>query len=308
MLLKREFDTSSTRTRIADARTGGQAPDMPGRGNGLLDPQWAKSGLDDSSDVSSPMVMVEDLHKHFDETVVLRGVNMQVKRGEVVCILGPSGTGKSTMLRCLNFLEEPTQGRIYIDGEPIGWCKGPKGKWVRQKPVELAAMRAKIGMVFQHFNLWPHKTTLGNVAEGLIQVKRLSHSQAEEVAMEFLAKVGMADKARARPSGLSGGQKQRVAIARAIAMQPKLILFDEPTSALDPELIGEVLETMQLLASEGRTMVIVTHEVEFAREVAHRVVFMDQGNILEEGTPDQVLRNPRQERTRQFLRRILREY
>ncbi|MGA8261896.1 MAG: amino acid ABC transporter ATP-binding protein [Arenicellales bacterium] len=251
------------------------------------------------------MVLIEDLHKAFGRTEVLRGINLRVDPGEVVCILGPSGTGKSTLLRCINFIEEPTRGHIYIDGEPIGYTRSGE-RWVRQKQAELCAMRARIGMVFQHFNLWPHMTALGNVIEGLVQVRSLPEATARKMGTELLEKVGLAEKINSPPMNLSGGQKQRVAIARALAMQPKLILFDEPTSALDPELIGEVLDVMQVLASEGMTMLIVTHEVGFAREVSDRMVFMDQGVVLEDGPPDTVLRAPQHERTRQFLRRILR--
>jgi polar amino acid transport system ATP-binding protein len=220
------------------------------------------------------MIVVEDLHKDFGQ------------------------------LRCINFIEAPTRGRVYIEGEPIGCHLSPSG-WVPQDSRTLCRMRAQIGMVFQHFNLWPHMTVLGNLIEAPMQVKGLSRAQAVAVATELLQKVGLAEKTHEYPSRLSGGQKQRVAIARALAMQPKVMLFDEPTSALDPELIGEVLEVMKVLASEGMTMVVVTHEVSFAREAADRVVFMDQGVILEQGLPDAVLVKPQHERTQRFLARIL---
>jgi polar amino acid transport system ATP-binding protein len=251
------------------------------------------------------MVVIEDLHKSFGPIEVLRGINLQISRGEVLCILGPSGGGKSTLLRCMNLLEEPTAGHVYIDGEPIGYSRSEQG-WVRQNQRSLCAMRAQIGMVFQHFNLWPHMSALGNVVEGLVQVKKMSPESATAIGTELLRKVGLEEKIHQRPTRLSGGQKQRVAIARALAMQPKLMLFDEPTSALDPELIGEVLDVMKLLASEGMTMAVVTHEVGFAREVGERVVFIDEGVIVEEGAPGIVLTAPRHERTQRFLRRILR--
>jgi polar amino acid transport system ATP-binding protein len=250
------------------------------------------------------MVRIEDLHKSFGPLEVLRGIDLSVRRGEVVCLLGPSGSGKSTLLRCINALEQPTRGRISIDGQPVAFEKSAAGWGHGQRA--LCEMRAQIGMVFQHFNLWPHMTVLGNVIEGLIQVKKLPRAQAVAIGEELLAKVGLREKINERPTRLSGGQKQRVAIARALAMQPKLILFDEPTSALDPELIGEVLEVMSVLAKEGMTMIVVTHEVGFTREIADRIVFMDGGVVVEEGPPGAVLRAPRHERTKKFLTRILR--
>jgi polar amino acid transport system ATP-binding protein len=250
------------------------------------------------------MVCIEDLHKSFGPLEVLRGIDLSVRRGEVVCLLGPSGSGKSTLLRCINVLEQPTRGRISIDRQSVDYEQSAGGWGHGQRA--LCEMRAQIGMVFQHFNLWPHMTVLGNVIEGLIQVKKLSRIQAVAIGEELLAKVGLREKINERPTRLSGGQKQRVAIARALAMQPKLILFDEPTSALDPELIGEVLEVMSVLAKEGMTMIVVTHEVGFAREIADRIVFMDAGVVVEEGLPGAVLEAPRHERTKKFLGRILR--
>jgi polar amino acid transport system ATP-binding protein len=238
------------------------------------------------------MLVVEDLHKSFGPIHALRGMNLSVRRGEVVCVLGPSGSGKSTLLRCINFISPPTSGRIFIDGRSIGQERVGE-EWKRQKQAALCAIRSEIGMVFQHFNLWSHMTVLGNVIEGLIQVKRLPQHQA-------------VDKVNERPTRLSGGQKQRVAIARALAMQPKLILFDEPTSALDPELIGEVLDVMNDVAREGMTMIIVTHEIGFARAAASRVVFMDGGVVVEEGPPREVFDRPQHERTKRFLGGMLR--
>ncbi len=251
------------------------------------------------------MLVVEDLHKSFGAVHAVRGISLSVRRGEVVCILGPSGSGKSTFLRCINFIEQPTSGRVYIDGQVIGWGHDGDGR-KRQKQATLCNIRSEIGMVFQHFNLWSHMTVLGNVIEGLIEVKRMPRQEAVEIGIRLLAKVGLSDKVDERPTRLSGGQKQRVAIARALAMQPKLILFDEPTSALDPELIGEVLDVMNDLAREGMTMVIVTHEIGFARAVATRVVFMDQGIVVEAGLPSDVFDRPQHERTRRFLGRMLR--
>jgi polar amino acid transport system ATP-binding protein len=252
-----------------------------------------------------PMVAIEGLRKSFGPLEVLRGIDLSVRRGEVVCLLGPSGSGKSTLLRCINLLEQPAGGRISIDGQPVPYEKDrTKGGGRSQRA--LCDLRAQIGMVFQHFNLWPHMTVLGNVIEGLIQVKRMPRDQAAAIGEELLAKVGLREKINDRPTRLSGGQKQRVAIARALAMKPKLILFDEPTSALDPELIGEVLEVMSVLAREGMTMTVVTHEVGFAREIADRIVFMDNGLVVEEGPPGSVLEAPRHERTKKFLTRILR--
>lgn len=240
------------------------------------------------------MLEIHDLHKSFGKLEVLKGINMSVLEGEVVVIIGPSGSGKSTLLRCINFLEKSQKGEIFIDGSLIE-CK----------EAVINKMRQNVGMVFQHFNLFPHKTVLNNVTEGPIQVKGMSKQEAVLLAEELLEKVGLIDKKDIYPAMLSGGQKQRVAIARTLAMKPEIILFDEPTSALDPELVGEVLTVMKELATEGMTMVIVSHEMGFAREVSDRVIFMDDGKILEEGYPQDIFSNPRNERTQTFLSKIL---
>ena len=239
------------------------------------------------------VVEVEDLHLSYGDLEVLRGLTFTIKRGEVLVVVGASGSGKSTLLRCLNRLEEPDSGKIIIDGAD---ATDPK--------TDLPATRAKIGMVFQNFNLFPHMTALGNVAEGPRTVLKMSKEDAERVALELLEKVGVADKRDVKPAMLSGGQQQRVAIARSLAMQPKVMMFDEPTSALDPELVAEVLDSMRLLAEEGMTMIVVTHEMVFAELVAHRVMFIDEGVIVEEGPPQEIFHNARHERTRQFLRQL----
>ena len=239
------------------------------------------------------VVEVEDLHLSYGDLEVLRGLTFSIKRGEVLVVVGASGSGKSTLLRCLNRLEEPDSGKIVIDGVD---ATDPKA--------DLPAVRAKIGMVFQNFNLFPHMTALGNVAEGPRTVLRMSKEEAEGVAMDLLEKVGVADKRDVKPAMLSGGQQQRVAIARSLAMQPKVMMFDEPTSALDPELVAEVLDSMRLLAEEGMTMIVVTHEMVFAELVGHRVMFIDEGVIVEEGPPQEIFHNARHERTRQFLRQL----
>jgi ABC-type polar amino acid transport system ATPase subunit len=239
------------------------------------------------------MVKVEDLHKSFGELEVLRGVNMGVTPGDVVVIIGPSGSGKSTLLSCINRLEEPDKGRIWIDGEEI---TAPKAN--------LPRIRQHIGMVFQHFNLFPHMTAVGNVMEGLVTVKKMPKSEAKERAMQMLHKVGMEDKADVRPNELSGGMQQRVAIARALAMDPKVMMFDECTSALDPELITEVLDVMKELADEGMTMLVVTHEMHFAERVADRVLMFDEGVIIEEGTPEKIFTDATEDRTRRFLAQL----
>jgi len=241
------------------------------------------------------VIKVRNLYKRFDDLCVLNNVNMQVDQGEVVVIIGPSGSGKSTLLRCLNFLEIPDQGEVIIEGEHLD----------HQNPQKITQLRSKMGMVFQRFNLFPHMTALQNVMEGPLTVKKMPRAEAEQKARLLLEKVGLADKAASYPSKLSGGQQQRVAIARALAMDPSIMLFDEPTSALDPELVGEVLAVMKELAKEGMTMVVVTHEMGFAREVADRVLFMDEGVILEEGTPEEIFSKPKQERTAAFLSKIL---
>jgi polar amino acid transport system ATP-binding protein len=250
------------------------------------------------------MVQCVDVHKRFGRLEVLRGVSVAVERGEVVVLIGPSGSGKTTLLRCINHLETLDSGRIYVDGELIGY-RETNGRLREDSEREVARKRSAIGMVFQRFNLFPHLTALGNVVEAPVHVRKIPRREAERLGRDLLAKVGLEDKVDEHPARLSGGQQQRVAIARALAMEPKLMLFDEPTSALDPELVGEVLDVMQSLAREGMTMIVVTHEMGFAREVAHRAVFMDEGLVVEEGPPEQVFSNPRQERTRAFLRKIL---
>ena len=241
------------------------------------------------------MIVVDRIGKAFGAQVVLDDFSLTVDKGEVVCIIGPSGSGKSTALRCINGLESYDRGSITIDGARVN----------RDDP-SIHALRSETGMVFQRFNLFPHRTALENVMEGPVYVKRVPRAEARERALALLAKVGLAHKVDAYPERLSGGQQQRVAIARALAMQPKVILFDEPTSALDPELVGEVLKVMLTLAREGMTMIVVTHEIDFAAEVASRVLFLDHGCILEQGTPAAILRNPQHERTRDFLQRVLR--
>jgi polar amino acid transport system ATP-binding protein len=239
------------------------------------------------------------LVKRFGAVDVLRGIDLEVRRGERIAILGASGSGKSTLLRCLNFMELPTAGRIELNRRILGSERRDGQRVYRES--ELTGVRQRVGMVFQQFNLFPHMTAIGNVMEGLRTVRRKSRAEARARAEKELARVGLADKADAYPAHLSGGQKQRVAIARALAMDPELLLFDEPTSALDPELVGEVLNVIRALAEEGRTMLLVTHELGFAYHVATRVIFLSGGTILEDGPPDEVLKNPRQDRTRAFL-------
>ena len=250
------------------------------------------------------MIRCQDVHKRFGRLEVLRGVSFDVAKGEVVVIAGPSGSGKSTLLRCINHLEAVNKGRIYVDGQPVGY-REVKGKFVEKSEREVARMRASIGMVFQRFNLFPHLTALGNVIDAPIHVRKMGRSEALEAGRAMLEKVGLGDKLHTYPAQLSGGQQQRVAIARALAMEPKVMLFDEPTSALDPELVGEVLEVMKSLAREGMTMIVVTHEMGFAREVADRVMLIDEGVIVEEGPPAQFFNSPRHERTKLFLSKIL---
>lgn len=250
------------------------------------------------------MVRVEGLRKKFGPNEVLRGIDLVVDRGQAVSVIGPSGSGKSTMLRCLNYLEEPSAGSIYVDGQLLGYHER-NGVRRPMRGAPLNAMRAEIGMVFQHFNLWPHMTVLENLIEAPIRVRHVARSEAIGRAKDLLAKVGLSEKVNEYPVRLSGGQQQRVAIARALAMSPKVMLFDEVTSALDPELVGEVLQLMQKLARDGLTMVVVTHEMDFAREVCDRVVFMDRGQIVEAGSPDVVFRTPGDPRTKQFLSRVL---
>lgn len=240
------------------------------------------------------MIHVTDLHKSFGNNEVLRGISAEIEQSEVVCVIGPSGSGKSTFLRCLNLLEVPTSGEVWIDGELI-----------TAPSTDINSIREEVGMVFQHFNLFPHMTVLKNVSLSPIIVRGMNEEKANTRAMELLTKVGLKDKANAYPASLSGGQKQRVAIARALAMHPKVMLFDEPTSALDPEMVGEVLAVIRDLAKEGMTMVVVTHEMGFAREVADRVFFMDDGLIVEEGSPQDLFTNTRHERTKSFLSKVL---
>ncbi|HEY7139451.1 MAG TPA: amino acid ABC transporter ATP-binding protein [Methylomirabilota bacterium] len=254
---------------------------------------------------AGPVLRIERLRKAFGATEVLRGIDLAVDRGEVLCVIGPSGSGKSTLLRCINFLEEPSSGLVYVDGEPIGYRVDAAGRRVRESSREINRLRERIGIVFQAYNLWPHRTALGNVIEALLVVRRQPRAAAEAVGLAMLERVGLADKAHEYPARLSGGQQQRVAIARALAMKPEIMLFDEVTSALDPELVGEVLKVMRGLAADGMTMIVVTHEMAFAREVADRVVFMDGGLVVEEGPPAELLARPRNERTRRFLARLL---
>ena len=244
--------------------------------------------------MSEVMISIRNLQKHYGALVVLKGIDLDVRRGEKVVVLGPTGSGKSTMLRCVNALEDADGGTITIDGVEI-----------TDRKTNINKVREHLGMVFQRFNLWPHKTVLENVMLGQMVVSGKSEAEARKRAMETLTRVGLADKADQYPVRLSGGQQQRVGIARALAMDPKAILFDEPTSALDPELVGEVLAVMKSLADEGMTMIVVTHEIGFAKEVADRVIFMDGGVIVEQGCPNDVLVNPKEERTRAFLKRVL---
>jgi len=239
-------------------------------------------------------VKVTDLHKSFGDLEVLRGINLEIDEGEVVCLIGPSGSGKSTFLRCLNRLEDSTSGTIEVDGFEIS-----------DKKINIDKVRENIGMVFQQFNLFAHMTAKKNIMFAPLELKKMTKEQAEEKAMQLLTRVGLADKADVYPHQLSGGQKQRVAIARALAMNPDIMLFDEPTSALDPEMVGEVLQVMKELAAEGMTMVVVTHEMGFARDVADRVIFMSDGVICEEGTPEELFNNPKEARTKEFLSCVL---
>jgi polar amino acid transport system ATP-binding protein len=256
------------------------------------------------SDPGTPMVRAEALHKSFGLVQVLKGIDLEVRQGQVFVLVGPSGSGKSTFLRCINHLEKINGGRLWVDGELVGYRQ--KGdKLYELKDREVAQKRRDIGMVFQHFNLFPHMTALENIVEAPVQVKGESKAAARERARALLDRVGLSDKANNYPSQLSGGQQQRVAIARALAMEPKLMLFDEPTSALDPELVGEVLDVMRGLAEEGMTMIVVTHEMGFAREVGDALVFMDGGVVVESGNPRDVLANPQHERTKLFLSKVL---
>lgn len=244
--------------------------------------------------MSTPIIQIENVHKHFGRVHALRGVSTSVQRGEVLVLIGPSGSGKSTLLRCINGLERPDAGRVIVDGIPLD-----------NSSEHINAIRAEVGIVFQQFNLFPHLTVLQNITLAQQIVRKRSPEESKKIARELLAKVGIPEKADAYPAQLSGGQQQRVAIARALAMNPKIMLFDEPTSALDPEMIKEVLDTMLLLAREGMTMVVVSHEMGFARAAAHRILFMDNGTIIEDTTPEELFTNPREERTKQFLSKIL---
>jgi len=247
-----------------------------------------------SKDCAQEMIKIKNLKKSYGKLEVLKGINTEIREGEVISIIGPSGSGKSTFLRCINRLEEPTSGEIFIHGTNI-----------LQKNVNINKIRENVGMVFQHFNLYPHKTVLENIILGPVKLKKISKVEAEKKAIELLKKVGLEDKKDVYPNKLSGGQKQRVAIARALAMDPQIMLFDEPTSALDPEMIGEVLIVMKELAQAGMTMIVVTHEMGFARNVANRVFFMDGGYILEDAAPSEVFENPKNDRTKEFLRKVL---
>lgn len=240
------------------------------------------------------MIKIENLHKNYDQLEVLKDISVEIKKGEVIAVIGPSGSGKSTFLRCINLLEMPTSGNIFI-----------KNKNIMDKNTNINNIRRDVGMVFQHFNLFPHKTVLKNLTLAPMKVKNLKQKDIEEKAIILLKKVGLEDKATIYPNQLSGGQKQRIAIARALAMDPEVILFDEPTSALDPEMIKEVLDVMKKLAEEGMTMIIVTHEMGFAKNVADRIFFMDKGNILEDTTPNELFNNPKHERTKEFLEKVL---
>ena len=255
-----------------------------------------------------PMVSIEGVHKWYGHHHVLRGIDLTVPKGTVATVLGPSGSGKSTALRCINQLEEIGAGRIHVDGALMGYREGVhRGRpaLFRLHPRQIAQQRANVGMVFQRFNLFPHMTALGNVTEAQVQVLRRTKEEAYQRSLAMLERVGLGDHVDHYPAQLSGGQQQRVAIARALAMDPELMLFDEPTSALDPELVGEVLSVMRDLAESGMTMIVVTHEIGFAREVADQVVFMAEGVVVEQGTPDEVLGNPREPRTRDFLAKVL---
>ena len=254
--------------------------------------------------MAEPIIKIEGLHKHFGKLEVLKGIDLSVQKGEVVVVIGPSGSGKSTLLRCINFLETPTAGRVLFKGEEVGQrLVGDRLLPLPEKVLD--QQRSRMGMVFQRFNLFPHLTALGNVIEAPVQVKKMDPARAKEMGLNLLTRVGLAEKADVYPAFLSGGQQQRVAIARALAMQPKVMLFDEPTSALDPEMIKEVLDVMRELARSGMTMIVVTHETGFAREVADRVILFDQGVVVEEAPPEEFFTRPKEERTQRFLAQIL---
>lgn len=255
--------------------------------------------------MSDVVIKVSNLRKRFGDLQVLKGINAEVRKGEVLAIIGPSGSGKSTFLRCLNFLEDYEAGEVRFNGQLVGYRVAANGRLRRDSPKQIAAVRARMGMVFQSFNLFPHMTVLENVIEGPVVVQRLNRNEAVTRAKTLITRVGLADKTNEYPSRLSGGQQQRAAIARALAMQPEVMLFDEPTSALDPELVGEVLEVIKSLATDGMTMIIVTHEMGFARDVADRVMVMDSGSIVEVDVPGNIFTSPKQSRTAEFLRRVL---
>ncbi|GAA0581071.1 amino acid ABC transporter ATP-binding protein [Actinomadura livida] len=269
-------------------------------GDNVTDP-LAKTPAPESGGL---MVKAERVHKSFGRLEVLKGIDLEVRQGEVMCVVGPSGSGKSTFLRCINHLEKINAGRLWVNGHLVGY-RQQGGKLYELRDREVSAQRREIGMVFQRFNLFPHMTALENVMGAPVWVKRQPKDQVRSRALTLLERVGLADKAQVYPSQLSGGQQQRVAIARALAMEPALMLFDEPTSALDPELVGEVLDVMKQLALSGMTMVVVTHEMGFAREVGDSLVFMDDGVVVEEGTPREVLANPQHQRTQDFLSKVL---
>lgn len=252
----------------------------------------------------NPMVVIKDLYKSFGKTEVLKGINLEVHPHEVLGIIGPSGSGKSTLLRCVNYLEKPTKGMIFIDGESM---VPEENKRISHKAAEnhLDYMRTKVGMVFQRFNLFPHMTAIENIAEGLISVKKQKKNIAFDQARAMIARVGLLDRMNAYPAQLSGGQQQRVAIARALVMEPKVMLFDEVTSALDPELVAEVLNVMRELAKQGMTMLVVSHEMSFVEEISHQIIFVDEGVIIEQGPPEKIFHNPDQERTQLFLKKVL---
>ena len=255
--------------------------------------------------MNDPILKITNLQKHFGSHQVLKGIDLEVKRGEVVVVIGPSGSGKSTLLRCLNFLEEYDHGEVLFNDRLVGYRKAPDGRLVRDGARQVASIRERMGMVFQAFNLFPHMTVLENVIEGPVIVKQANRADAERDARILLERVGLGSKINEYPSKLSGGQQQRAGIARALAMKPDVMLFDEPTSALDPELVGEVLEVMKALAADGMTMIVVTHEMGFARDVADRVVVMDDGTIIEVAPPASIFSNPSQARTAEFLKRVL---
>ncbi|SDG02479.1 amino acid ABC transporter ATP-binding protein [Desulfovibrio legallii] len=252
--------------------------------------------------ITTPAIRISDVHKYFGQQEVLKGINLEVLPREVVCLIGPSGSGKSTLLRCVNFLDAYDAGEICVDGVLMGYEKHYDGTRRRASEARIRECRRDLGMVFQHFNLWPHMTVIENVTEALISVAGKSKAQAEQKGMQCLERVGMAEKCRSYPAQLSGGQQQRVAIARALAMEPRIMLFDEPTSALDPELVGDVLQVMRRLADDGMTMLIVTHEMGFAAEVADRVVFMESGQVIEQGPPEKIFHAPESPRLTAFLK------